>query len=73
MTEGIDLTKHPILGFLIAEEFQGLFQFAKDHGYQESEEGYLSKCDLCLDIRKFLEDKGNFKELAPKAFYKHVG
>ena len=57
----------------IAEDFQGLFQFAKGYGYQESEEGYLSKCDLCLDIRKFIVDKGNFKELAPKEFYEHVG
>jgi len=73
VTEGIDLAEHPVLEFLIAEDFHGLFQFAKGYGYQESEEGYLSKCDLCLDIRKFIVDKGNFKELAPKEFYEHVG
>ncbi len=31
--------------------------------------GYISKCDLCLDIRKQLRHKGDFPELQPREFY----
>ena len=67
--EGIDLDEHPVLGFLIAEDIEGLLGFASDFGYQESEEGYFSKCDLCLDIRSHLVSRGNFGELRPREFY----
>lgn len=70
--EGIDLETHPLLGFLIAEDVRGLLRFAEEYGYQESAEGYLSKCDLCLDIRRFLVTKGDFEELSPKEFYEHL-
>ena len=51
---------------------EGLFQYAQDLGYQESLQGYVSKCDLCLDIRSFLASRESFEELRPKAFYEHV-
>ena len=70
--EGIDPEGSPVLGFLIAGDFEGLIHFAEDLGYREVEEGYVSKCDLCLDIRKYLVAKGGFKELAPKEFYDHL-
>lgn len=70
--EGIDPEGSPVLGFLIAGDFEGLIHFAEDLGYQEVEEGYVSKCDLCLDIRKYLVAKGGFKELSPKEFYDHL-
>jgi hypothetical protein len=70
--EGIDLEGHPVLRCLIAEDIEELFRFAQDFGYQESEEGYLSKCDLCLDIRKHLVSKQDFAELSPKEFYQHL-
>ena len=71
--EGIDLEAHPLLRFLIHEDMEGLFQYAQDLGYQDSPDGYVSKCDLCLDIRSFLASRQDFKELSPKAFYEHVG
>ena len=67
--EGIDLEEHPVLSFLIAEDIQGLLGFARDFGYQESREGYLSKCDLCLDLRDHLVSEEGFAELNPKEFY----
>ena len=70
--EGIDVQERPVLGFLIDEAIKGLFFFAKDFGYQEKPEGYLSKCDFCLDIREYLVSKGDFKELNPKEFYEHL-
>jgi len=72
LKEGIDLEKKPILRFIIKEDFEGLFRFAKDFGYQEPEEGYVSKCHLCVDIRKHLLVKGEFEELQPKEFYSHL-
>lgn len=67
--EGIDLEEHPVLSFLVAEDIQGLLGFARDFGYQESEVGYLSKCDLCLDLREHLVSEEGFAELRPKEFY----
>lgn len=70
--EGIDLERHPVLTFLITENMKGLFHFAKDFGYQEPPEGYLSKCDLCLDLRMHLVSERDFLELKPIQFYEHV-
>ena len=72
ISEGIDLEAHPVLGFLIAEDLGGLFHFAEDLGYREAQEGYLSNCDLCLDIRKYLVSREDFEELNPKEFYVHI-
>jgi hypothetical protein len=72
MSEGIDLGRHPALKFLCAEDLQGLFHFARDLGYRETQEGYLSKCDLCLKLRTYLASRGDFEELSPKEFYVHV-
>jgi hypothetical protein len=72
INKGIDLEEHPILNFLISEDMQGLFHFAMDYGYGESPEGYVSKCHLCLDIRKYLVLKKDFSELTPGEFYLHL-
>jgi hypothetical protein len=72
LQEGIDLDSHPVLGFLIKQDFKGLQQFARGFGFQESEEGYISKCDLCLEIRKYLLTKKEFDELKPIEFYSHL-
>lgn len=69
LEEGVDLEKKPILRYLINQDFEGLFKFAKDFGYQEPPEGYISKCHFCVDLRKYLITKGEFEELRPKEFY----
>ncbi len=69
---GIDFERYPVLGFLITENMRGLFNYAENFGYREDDNGYLSKCDLCLAIRKFLVSKKNFAELKPKEFYQHL-
>jgi hypothetical protein len=73
VNEGIDLDEHPVLGYLIAEDVVGLLDFARDYGYQETPEGYLSKCDLCLDLRAHLVSREDFAELRPKEFYAQLG
>ncbi|MFC1558199.1 radical SAM protein [candidate division KSB1 bacterium] len=71
LENGIDLNNYPILGYLVNNDMEGLFGFAGETGYVESSGGYLSKCDLCLDIRKHLSTQDDFDELKPKEFYKH--
>jgi hypothetical protein len=72
VNEGIDLDEHPVLRFLIAEDMRGFFHFAQDFGYEESREGYVSKCDLCLDVRRHLISRGDFEEFRPKEFYNQL-
>ena len=71
INEGIDLKNKPILRFLASEDIEGLYYFAKAFGFRENPEGYLSKCDLCFHIRRFLFDEGEFDELSPGEFYLH--
>ncbi|MFP3895347.1 MAG: radical SAM protein [Anaerolineales bacterium] len=71
-TEGIDLEEHPVLAYLMVEDMDGLLNLAHDFGYETRDDGYISRCDLCLDIRKHLLDAGDFEELAPKEFYAHL-
>jgi len=70
--DGIELNKYPVLKYIISDNFEGLLSFAKEHGYKEVRGGYLSKCHLCVDIRKHLVANGNFNELEPKEFYQHL-
>jgi hypothetical protein len=67
--EGIDLQNRPVLKCLVKEDMQGLFNFASNAGYHDLTEGYVSKCHLCLDIRKFLVSNGDYPELQPAEFY----
>lgn len=70
--EGLDIDNYPVLKFLTAADLRGLLQFAtRDFGYEEKAEGYISKCHLCLDIRKHLA-REDFEELKPKEFYSHL-
>jgi hypothetical protein len=70
--EGIDLDTHPVLDYLIEEDVRGLLVFAQQYGYQAYGGGYLSKCDLCLDLRRFLSAQDEFEELGPKEFYQYL-
>jgi hypothetical protein len=69
LDEGIDLAARPVLSYIIADNFAGLLAFAEEHGYRQRSSGYLSKCHLCADIRKFLVRVGDFPELVPREFY----
>ena len=72
LEEGMELSKYPILGFIVKQDFEGLFRFAKDFVFQESSEGYVSKCAFCVDVRRHLLSKKEFQELQPKEFYSHL-
>ena len=69
---GIDLDDYPILAMLVSNRgIKRLYEFGvKEFGYQESKVGYISKCHLCVDIRRHISRQTDeFKELRPREFY----
>ncbi len=72
LVEGVDTEERPVLGFLMGEDMAGLFRFAQERGYNERPGGYFSRCHLCTDLRRHLAEYGDFPELAPAEFYRHL-
>jgi len=72
LEKGIDPDEYPVLALLMEEDLEGLLMFGMRHGYTLSEEGYLSRCHLCIDIRRHLVEQGGFRELFPVEFYRHL-
>jgi hypothetical protein len=70
--EGVDLAERPVLAALAAGDFAALRALARGRGYAERAAGYLSKCHLCVDIRRHLALSGDFPELAPLEFYRRL-
>jgi len=70
LQEGVNLDERPVIGALVSC-LGDLYRYAEDNcSYTPNEEGYVSKCHLCLDIRKRLSDEGcGLKELSPRQFY----
>lgn len=67
--EGVDLDECPILEALVTD-VKKLYELGVKFGYQELPRGYVSRCHLCVDIRKhILQRTDEFKELRPKEFY----
>ncbi|MCS7201984.1 MAG: 4Fe-4S cluster-binding domain-containing protein [Dictyoglomus sp.] len=60
----------PLIKILVERGPYGLMKFAKEFGFEESPNGYVGKCHLCVDVRRFLALNSNeFLELSPKNFY----
>jgi hypothetical protein len=72
LEEGIDTEQYPVLGYLMDGDLQGLFALAEEMGYRESRDGYFSKCHVCMDIRKFVVHRKDYKELRPREFYMYL-
>ncbi len=73
--DGINLDENPIIEILVSPKgIMKLFEYAvKEYGYRERNDGYVSKCHLCLDIRKHIvEQTDDFNELKPRDFYRHL-
>jgi organic radical activating enzyme len=69
---GIDLNEKPVIRALL-KSIKDLFSLGKDLGFQENDDGYISKCHLCFEIRKYLtENTDEFKELTPLDYYQMV-
>ena len=72
LEEGLSGDEFPVLSFLVKDDFEGILSFARSYGYKVDEEGYFSKCHLCVDIRRHLAINGTFRELQPIEFYLHL-
>jgi hypothetical protein len=71
--QGIDLSEHPILSAL-ATGLETLFELGVSaFNYRQRREGYISKCHLCVDLRRHIaQQTDEFQELKPREFYYHL-
>ncbi len=69
LKSGVDADEFPVLKHLILGDMEGLLEFTLERGYTANEEGYYSKCHLCVDLRKYLHARNGFRELTPDEFY----
>jgi organic radical activating enzyme len=74
MEHEISTERYPLIHMLFYEGIRGLYDFVRDKYAFEPSHGYMSKCHLCLDLRRYLVlDQGiTNAELQPKAFYENV-
>lgn len=68
-----DPDEKPVLSMIIQNDFKTLLEFSRNEGCIDDPAGYFSKCHLCVDIRKYLSENGDYKELSPLEYYKHFG
>ncbi len=67
----LDEEAFPVFSRLCEEGPFGLMEMAAGQAaYEPREDGYISKCDLCFDVRRSLEATGAFPELRPASFYR---
>ncbi len=73
LLEGIELENHPILNAIVTD-LQNLYEIAVNNfEYEEVAQGYISKCHLCVDIRRHITQcTKEFQELSPREFYQHL-
>ncbi len=73
LLKGIDLSKWPILSAVVTD-LKKLYEIGVEKfDYKERMEGYVSKCHLCVDVRKsIVEHTDEFKELRPVEFYRNL-
>lgn len=73
LEEGVNLSDKPVLEAL-SRGIHELYKLSVEgYGYKPIDEGYISKCHLCLDIRRYLAlEVGGFKELQPVELYKYI-
>jgi len=69
----VDPDERPIIAAILTD-IQDLHDLAvRDLGYVPKERGYVSKCHLCVDIRRHLVLSGaRFAELGPRGFYSRL-
>ncbi len=70
----LDANFYPLLTVLFNDGVKGLYQYVVNNYNFSTTAKYVSKCHLCLEIRKFLviEKHISSQELQPLDFYHHV-
>ena len=71
--QGFDLDRLPLVKMLVESGPYALCKYAvKEWDYQPLS-GYVGKCHLCVDIRRWIQQHTNqFTELAPARFYEQL-
>ena len=71
--EGLKISEYPIIEALVTD-MRELYELAvKEFRYVDLPIGYISKCHLCVHLRKHIIQQTNkFKELQPREFYFHL-
>ena len=64
----ISAEETPLFDTLCRSGPHGLCRLAEGD-FHPDPEGYVSKCHLCLEVRKALHARGGYRELSPDAFY----
>ncbi len=69
----ISLEERPIL-HAVSADLQELYKMGTEKfEYKENREGYISKCHLCVDVRRHIVSRTKeFRELAPIQFYRQL-
>jgi len=67
----LDPASYPVLSRLFGQGLDGLLQYAQGLGYRLDPGGYVSKCELCFELRKHLvsSDRQGHPDLTPERFY----
>jgi hypothetical protein len=71
--ENISENKYPIISILHNNGINALYKFAVNEYNYSPKDYYISKCDLCYDIRRKLVVKMGYysNDLNPIEFYNH--
>jgi hypothetical protein len=67
----LDLEQQPVLRALLTDLAE-LVRLGQEYGYRVLDDGYVSKCHLCADVRRHLVGQGDFAELRPLEFYERL-
>jgi len=69
----LSIEKYPLVALLAGAGIQGLLAYAsEEHGFAAADSGYVNKCDLCNDIRRYIYAKAmdKYPELGPAGYYR---
>lgn len=74
LMQSFELDSLPLVKMLVEGGPYALYKYAvKEWDYRPLDDGYVGKCHLCVDIRRWIQQKTNqFTELAPAQFYEQL-
>jgi len=68
----LDISRYPAVARLFSGGLKELYYYAVARGFEPDGAGYVSKCELCFSVRKFLyvSDAANHPDITPGWYYK---
>ena len=70
--QALDPASYPVLSRLMEQGLGGLLQYAQELGFAPEKNGYVSKCELCFEMRKHLvlHHAQEHPDVTPEWFYR---